>query len=894
MRDKTGVQDLDNLKLLKITGLATREGETRSLWSFFREQYSDLSLWQTIKAGLVYWLLYQTSLISNTVQAYLNKFLENVTASKDNSQARLKVIRTLIANANAFCVEDIRATKAFAYASEAGGGDLEAYRDRAIKQHYGNSLEALCRAFSEKRVETDSPTVPFFPHSQKIPLLGVFFKGLEWALNRLVIKKLMKSTILPAALQSTVENGLEATQPHNIVFSLHLTRFITMQLEKLRMTLSDATPSPEPTEMPGTELLSPLIKNLSIALELEAHKTPLDLQAKFLEIEQGKWFLDKKIEQGIQEGVKLGLHHLFAYLDEAVQSGEIMATMLQLSSAPFEPSAEKDQATLMAEYKEEQVKLKRAAGETFRKIIQVAVDKQLSGNKPEEATRKATVAFGDGQTVAKRTLDKLKLLCEQMTQKIERSGPTTPLAHPQQELSADAEQARIAANNVQDEVAAFLQTMQVLSTRKETQERIDALPLQDRDTIWSLMEPVFKQGAAIQEKVLRLQELQDHYPAHANVSHQFEQIRGFSESLRAQFQTQPKHPRAALLQKLKDAGQELGTVLGAKAPATLHAQGSIRQICDLSESVANQQQVLDVLYTLYPPRVDQGAQPAGLLDQLVDYERGAHPHGFQPKVCLQEIDKLLLLFPDDPHSQTEQQQLRHLIDTGTNLTAQWGAISTLLQQIYARHKAIRDRDSLQLVTSLSETAHWGREKQVKYNLLKNQDHSEMRQLMGEITADVRHLREDAYLLQLHLPFHFSSGQTKAFTALAGAGVGGLLVGAGSLLGGPLGGAAGAGLSALLYTGTQNRNQLSAKDPAAWGKAAGSFAFGAATSYLLPGAQAFIGPASGALTGAQLDQAIHSTVLPEVMRTFENGVTFGMSPRVAHAVATRALRAMTVA
>lgn len=890
MRERAGgIKESDNTKLQQIVFQATKPGETRSLWDHFCDQY-NLTIGQKLRAGFVYWFYYKTSLISNTIDAYLKTFIEGLTKDLIKSdQTRLKFIRRFLEESNSFLVEDIRATKQFAYAAEPGGGDLEDFRKRAIVNHYGGSLEKLCKAFSEQRVQEGRDTlyVPFFPHLREIPLLKWVFRGVEYLLNRFIIQTAMQKAILPPILKSSIENGVQVTQPDNIAFALEVTRFLNTQLEQLRQKLDDPTPSASATTpLPGTENLPALIKNLTLLLDLEPYRTQLELRQKFQEIEKGKWIHDQQVEQIIENGIKEGCHHLFTHLNELFRTSEAFARILELSRTAVAGKG-KDPATLQAEYKEQEAKLKRTAGDIFQKIIQVAVDKTVKGNlqKPEEAKKAATEAFEDGKKVAKKVLDELRDLCRQMTQKISRSGQASTLE-----------------NNIQSDIASFLQFMQIFSTRKEIQDRINALQDVNKEAIWRIVTPIYEQAARIQGKILVLQELQDNYPSHTAVADQFKLVRETTQLIYEQFHVQLGSSLDRPIQDLQKTSDEIAKSLGNRAPATLHLNRQIESISNLSTNIASEQKLLNALFTLSPPR-NEGApqQQLGLLDQLLHYERGTHPRGFQPKACLREINQLLTHF-----SAQEQKELRTLIDTGSNLSTRWPRLGAALQTIYERHKAIQDRDSARFDEMLRETALWAQDKVDKYTQIKNQDHLDMQKLMREISNDVNRLRRDAYNLQPDLPIRVNSGATRVIAAAAGAAAGWSISTVFGALGGVVGGFFNAGTAGAAIGATagpaaigmlRNAAGMLSKDPGAIAKTTVVYPLiSGALSAFSPVTSSHIAMAAGGLTGLEYQELLHKNsqqwVLPKVMHIFESAYKLIRSPRIYEAAATRALKALT--
>ena len=211
MRNHAGVDDINNLKLMNIVKLHTEGTDPESLWALFTSHY-DLNFFQTLKALWVYCFYFMTSLITNTINAYLGSFIERSTEelTNEHSNARSVILQSIIRNINQFLVGDIQASKAFANGE--GYGDLADYQDREIERHYTFSLPKLCRAFSEKRVE-NSPRVRFFKDFQEIPILAWLFVGIEWFLNQFIIRSNMRCWILPGVMESAVHKGLEATIP---------------------------------------------------------------------------------------------------------------------------------------------------------------------------------------------------------------------------------------------------------------------------------------------------------------------------------------------------------------------------------------------------------------------------------------------------------------------------------------------------------------------------------------------------------------------------------------------------------------------------------------------------------------------------------------------------------
>lgn len=889
MRDRCGKVEDNNLALMNLVKRATDGVNSPTVWQLFTEHY-DLTFFELIQAAWFYWVYYQTSLITNTVNAYLGTFIEDLTddLTKPNSEIRTLVFRGLLKNANQFLIEDIQAARDFSQGKD--HGDLDDYQNRAIERQYGFSLNELCRRFSEKRVDEDYQ-VKFFQDLQGIPVIGWAFKAFQWLVNRFIIQSIMKS-ILPGVLESGVNKGLEATKPHNIPFALGLTRFFNQRLEQLQIKLKngiDTTSSPT-GKFPGTELLSPTIKNLIQALALEGINTPLELRKKFAEIERGKNLVDSNIELGIEEGIVESGDLLFRYLNETAESGELFAKLLELSVEPFSGRATQ-QAVLEAEYKAETAKLTRTAEAVFKTIVQQAVAKKFNGVKPKDSQKAAHSAFEDQRIIATKCAEELNTICTRMALKV-----------------AQSREAPTPANNIQTDIASLLQIMQVLADRKELQEQLKNIKAVDRDAIWSIITPLIERAEKIQERALNLQELQDHYPSHAAVVDHLNEMRDLMRSIRDQFHAQPRHLQNPLIQSLGKTADDITNCLGAKAPLRLRLQQYIVEISQLSGSIVKEQQAIDAIHKLYPPRdhVEEDA-PEGLLDQMLNYERGVHPRGFKPQACMAEISKYLVHFPDD-----ERSELERIIGTGSNLRTKWTGLGEALQRIYARHTQAKNRDKALLDQTLDASTNWVQEKTLKYNIVKQDDHNKMQVEMDAISSDVAALRRDTERMNLNLSTSFSSSAFGAFCAVVGptvgAGVGSLFGPAGTLAGALFGGAAGklgrgVGDNSKPKDNKHYLTTLAVQTAGASMTAAVTYMFApavltaagiAATQAATATTAAYAFPA--AFEGWSAMKAVLSGLenrgFEKVWRIFGQAYKFVLQPRIYKAATTRAMKALS--
>lgn len=878
------LKDKDYLALMNIVKRFTEGNEGKSLWSFFSEFVSkrEISFFQKLKAATFYFFYYYTSILTNTIKAYLKPAIKNLTEdlTKESSDIRSFVFRKVIKNLNGFLEEDIRATKNYAFEKEPG--DLDDIRDRAIERFYNFSLPDLCRSFSDKRVNDDNPTVELFGPIKKIPLIGYIFKGLEYFINRFIIRKNMKSWILPTALQNVVKNGLAATEPQNIPFSLNLTRFINLQLEKLKVQLDASSPQTETTApFPGTELLAPTIRNLLEVLELEPITRARELRWKFQSLEKGKWIHDEKIEKSIEAGIINAGNILFKYLNETSKSGELFARLLDLSCAPFS-GEQTSEEVLKAQFETEKQKLEDLCSQVGKQIVTDAVSKVVNGPHPEDANKMAKQTFTAGKNTADRALAELDRLCQQMSKKIDLSAHS-----PTEE------------NNTQNDIAYFLQIMKVLANQKEIRKLTNSpeLSQMDLDAIWRIMTPLYEKAVQIEERMLTLQELQNQYPSHAIVKSQLQIILDLYRSIEDQFQAQsPKHLQNHLIQTLGVASEEISKCLGAKSGAAKTTKENIEDVAKLTEKVVERQKVIDTIYALYPPRNEQDPSAEGLLDQLLNYERGVHPTGFKPRLCLEEMAKILKNFPDE-----DRKKLESLIGNGSNLKAKWQQLGIMLQQIYQKHMDLRKVEQRELNKALTQATQFTQEMLEKYTLLKEKDHLRMQTEIGSITEGINSLKTQFFQAQLGLPPSLSSTGAKlasgTLCSLLGAGVGLVTAGpAGAVVGAGIG--AGAGEHILARPDEKNHRPLA---KTAGGILVGTVA-GVASAAMWPFASlagtaaatySLLGAASGAVyAGWHAKRAFQSIVQEHVEKKVldisKSAYKLGLHPRLYKMGATRAM------
>jgi hypothetical protein len=511
MRDKceAGKKEKDNSGLMMLVKRATERECPESLWKLFTETYA-VTWTEKIKIAWIYWIYYQTSLIANTVRAYLGSFIANIQSdlTSDNSTTRNLVFSKALENMKAALIADNKAKENFA--NKMDHRTLEAWQNQFIEEVYNGGLQELCKKFSEKRVSQYSPTVRILEEWQKIKVIGWIFKKFESLVNHFIQSNMQ--SILPDALKETVENGLKATQPHHLPFALGLTQFFTSQLTALNKELElelKGKGTPTTTRFFEAGELSPVVKELIKALDLETNEkyhppTSAELKNQITEIDSGEKDpkpcrlgrkLDQMVEESIEEGLEEGGNLLFNYLDGITKSGELFAKLLELSSAPFSGEF-KDAETLKAEYAQEQKKLEDLGEEIVAKIVTNSIDKTVKGADPEKTREIAQESYRDGQTVASKTMDKLTEICTRMTETI---------AIPGQE------------KNVQTDIASILKIMQIFADREEIHDEIAKLDATDQNAIWQIVTPLYKRAVKIVERLLCLQTLLTD-PNHADMT----------------------------------------------------------------------------------------------------------------------------------------------------------------------------------------------------------------------------------------------------------------------------------------------------------------------------------------------------------------------------------------
>ncbi len=868
-----GRTEADNATIFQIIEQVTRPNAHSSLWQQFRARY-QLSWFETVKVGWVYLTCHLTSIIANTVDAYLNAFLTHTyrrltNQTQDADQARRALLESFLTEAKQFLIADIGATRAFALDIQPQG-DPESYRTKTVADYYGGSLAKLCKEFSAHIVD-ETYHVPLFPSLQKILVVGRLFRILEWAINRFIIRQLMVRSILPAVLESAVKDGLQATELHRLPFSVAILEFLNEQIAILDQKLDEPNAAPLTDKLVNSELLSQVVKNLIQVLHLEPLGTQAELAQKLQEIAGGRPLLDDKAQLLIEEALVDACHRLFDPLNASIQSGEFFVTLLELASKPFTARVE-SQEDLLRRYKNLDMQLEVAADAFFDKLIKLAVMKRVDGNGSKVLRPIAMQTFTAIQVTAKATLQALQPICARMQEKIHAS------AHFAVEY------------DIQADLADILQHLEKLASENlRDLHRIAELGTSDREAIWSLVAPFYTQLETFTKGILNLQAAHAKRPIYAALVTQSQQV----SHLLADTVNEPSMTkRRQLTQMALEAHNEMVRV--CKIPdAPTHALGqSLKNVATTADHLEQEQRALSALYALFPfqAAADEEREP-GLLEQLLEHQDGLRQPGFQSEMCIAEIGHQLEALP-----LAERTILKELIGNGTRMRSKWARLSAALQPIYQAHKNKIAKLELELQTELASATRETHNYQHHCTQQGQQSYEASRTQLTQVVTQRVHLEQWTASAQLNLPFYLTSGLTKLVTASGGALAGWGLFNLTQPLG-ALGASLASGLGTATYLATRNIAGLASKKTSAFAQTALAGVAGATVSYFLPGASLPLSSMAAGLAGLRSIQAFHDvakeSLHPAIKEIFDNARRlFTDSPRVYHALATRTMCAMT--
>lgn len=872
------VPDTNNLKIMAMVKEATEGTNPVSVWEVFTKHYPDLSLLQKFYAAIFYWCFYQTSLVTNTIDAYLNAFIDGIKTDL-GSKTRTKVFCSLIENANDFLNEDIKATEA--YANGTVTGLLKKIRNDTIEKHYGFSLEELCEKFCEKVMAKD-PRVKILRDFHKIFLIGRLFKNLEWAINKFIIQRAMMNSILPEALKSVVEKGLEATQPDKLPFAISLTDFLLKQLQRLA---AEPEMNSVPTkEVDGTELLPATIKLLIKALALEGDYAPADLKKEIQKFEQ-KGLVDQIVLNSIQQGIIEASNKLFSLLHKNAESGELLAQLLGLALIPFE-GQEKTEASLKAEYAEKSLQLERTANTVFTNLIKNAVSYE-SSKHTENNFQTAKDSLASQTIIAKALVEKMDKICKEMSEKV-----------------SSLEKSSKDENSIQSLIVSLLQIMQIFDSRQEFQDELLKIDGTHRQEIWNRFRPIFTQVDEIEKIVLSLQDHSDQYMRHSSVVTHLNNFKTHLESFLTQFHSNPKHLQQPLIQSMKTAASEIYKSLGDDVPVSKWLKDQIQKADEFSQTITSAQNALDALYALYPPRADVTApvRNPGLLEQLRNYQKRSAPSGFRPRDCITDIKSKIAQL-----SETDAKEISGIIGDGSNIESKWGKLASALQPILEKHSRNKKEatDSLNKflksgIKSIETTIK-------KYTETKEDDHKKIQEKMTNTSAQMNLLKgaTDTISSSLTLPLSKQKWTILSVAAPLASSVGGGVLGlpfVGSFLGAALGSA---GYKYLQSPTGETNHNFTRKAVIKVGEVATFALLSSASIYyfISPHASelttafawAGAGMATGYLFGRSCIEMGRSYAedkgLKKVLDIYEKAKKFSLNPRIWKAATTRALKSI---
>jgi hypothetical protein len=822
MSKRCGIKT-ENFELMNLVKLATTKEIGKpapSVWKLFVEKLKP-SFTQKIKAGWFYFWYYKTWFITNVVETYVNRFIETVTRKLNGTkEERAALFQDWIHNAQAFLIDDRKATEQFATGK--GSGTLGDHRQRAIDKAHGNqSFEELCRKFAENWVDKDAPEVPFFTTFKNLPLVGWFFRGLQTLINRFIIQRTMSSSILPEVTRSVVKKGLEATEPHNLPFSISLTRFLTTQLGNLRDELERGENIGAVPPLPGTEELGSTVHALLSVLDVEECKNKDELIAKLAALKQSKGSVDKEIELGITRGG----HFLFEYLKKTAETHELFANLLELAAEPF--SRELNQKDLLAEYEKEQELLVATREEVVQKLIDTSIKQALEevtdGSKPEKVKQAAENSFEAKKAITKKTVDQLSKLCGSIDDKIRKSAQgVTP------------------ETDIHPDLATTLKMLQLFATQTTVKEELKQLTEVDKNAIWQVVSPIYKQVGQITDQIAQLQNDQNDYISYElNETHL--QIIGVAfTSLQAAIESTPSHLPS--METLFASVEIIKESLGTESPIYKKLKPSIDGFVSSATKIVEEQTKIDTLNEL-----------ARSIKALGDYYQPGSPRqpGFKPSACRQMIQRHL------EHFQDLQGPITALIGEGSKIRGNLDALTRILQPVLDQSTGVQTSERTKMTQERSTISPWALEKSRFYGSEKGKQHTKMLKTIAQVSADVQSLKVAIDNAQLKLPAPLTETDKQSIGATIATSIPALAW----LLGGSGAVGALAGVGVAAYRGYRNWPQHSKTSYAEWAKTVSLGILTGGAAYFTGGLGAAAVSAAAGHAGATYKEHIH-TVVPE--------------------------------
>ncbi len=722
MRNRCGFIEKDNFKLLKMVN-QVKEGV--SVWKVFTQNY-QLGFFQKLFAAFAYWFYYQTSLIHNTVDAYLNDYVSLLAdqLTTDDDKSRLAFFQSFIKNTKEFLDADDKVMQAYANGQE---GPKEKLQDEAVERVFGSNLMGLCEKFTQHQMKKLRPNVKFFETLQNIPVIKYLFIALEYLINRFIIKRYMRS-MLPFVLHDGIRKGLKETEPSRLPFKINLTKFITQRLSDLRS-------HPNASPIPYEQILSANdMKELEGAAELflkviHTHgiNTADELKKKFADLEnEGFWNklnlykqADKEILKGLEKAMIEGCNQLFGFLNERAKTGELFVQSLESILELFSLE-DKTPETLATEYKNEFHNLETVAEPLFKEIVTKALA------PPNEQT-KLKVANDTAE-------DQTKLI----TESIERISQLNVKMH---NKLLSSKSAPTALNSIHEELISSLRYIEKLTRRQELTDELSSVDATHRNEIWKSLAPLYNRLDKVTQEMALLIQLQYEYPLHYSIMKLSEEIDRHIMILKDQLDGQYRDLRNPQILASINSAKELmraSASLEVEQPQILN--DFISKSAESAQAIAKEQRALDAIFALSPPRIKNGKAAAGLLDQLYAYHKGWFPQ-YHSKECFKKIkEQLTSLLPE------ERKKIESIIGlTGKTLLDRREELSRYLQTIYESHSDTKARATREFNTLLDETKSYLSETGQKYSEKREEIHRQMLTKIGTISEEVTALRKGTNL-----------------------------------------------------------------------------------------------------------------------------------------------------
>lgn len=885
MRTATGTEEPSAANLLQLAHDAYHS-RNDTVWQLFNKKYPNLTAWQQFKAGLMYVLFYRTSLLSNTIKAYVKTIIKDVheeLTAKD-SKTRNRFIIKFIDHSNNFLESYNSATKAYGRAEVHLEGGLDGYRKRANQAFY-KDLTQLCSDFSKALIDKHDPEVQILPSIPKVLKIG--YLG-----NRL-IRYLVKSFVLPAALKTGLEEAEKTTSHQYVPFKLAMTQFFREQFDKLgKMSVSTEpkAPSKPPIELPGTEQLPAVIKNLMIALQLEPFDNKIEIKNKFDKIEQSQNFFDTKVQDGIETGIKVGFNYLFNFLNNPETAEQLLSSLVQSASKPFSGEQPRNPNELNETYEKEYALMESTASKAFEQLVRPVIKDFLHGPQHDITQKNETNTFVNLKNEANASLFQLSDLCERMQLKL--NGHL--------------------AESMQPEIAAFALTMKKFSEEEVLHFEKGNLDAPGKNALQRAMNPIYSRAQSLLRKLLYLQEYENQA---IELNKTLDLLNAYHHCLNELLHSENLKKDAFLsslpeqLEKIRAKLEPIrkDEVKKDNPPTVSYLKRCVDDLKKIiNDDIYKENQCLQTLEILSPTAPDR--KKKGLLEQLADFYRGsANPYGFAFRTCLEEIQTHLKRLPTDEHDLILQ--ILTSKPHNIHLPENWKRLSDALQCSHDKHGGMIETHRRRLQKIGSDASKWIEVKQKLCTNLKDEAFENAEAELKQITIDLKATRSQADQLTVNSPVRFGPNSYKYI----GAAVGGLSGIAGSFMSPFYGPVISASAGALSYFGLENvvkhgLKKEERRDAALRTLGASTIrAFGAyflptlATEVPIPYLGSATLPLTAAALGAKYGWQIgqygaekmiddsKEVAVDEAMKIFKNAYKFVLSNHIYHGAATRLMR-----